>query len=87
MRAMVLIQLCFRWKTEILQIFLICDRMRVWSSTKVCDNRGEVKELAIKRGADAASLGKLVEGTNQEGLCLAAIKLEVVLAHPGADVT
>lgn len=84
---MVLVQLCFRWKTETLQIFLICNRMRVWSSTRVCDNRGEVKELAIECGADAASLGKLVEGTNGEGLCFAAVKLEVILAHPGADVT
>lgn len=78
MRAMVLVRLCFRWKTEILQIFLICDRMRVWSSTKVGDNTGEGNELAIERGADAASLGKLVEGMNQEGLCLAAVKLEIV---------
>lgn len=38
-------------------------------------------------GADAASLGKLVEGTNQDGLWLAAVKLEIVSAHSGADVT
>lgn len=45
---------------------------------QVGDNRGEGNELAIERGTVAASLGKLVEGTNQEGLRLAAVKLEIV---------
>lgn len=54
--------------------------------TEVGDNGGERNELTIKGGADVGGLGKLVGGAYQDCLSLAAVELEVVGGHPGADV-
>ena len=59
---------------------------RVEFNTKIGDNRGERNELTVDGGTNIGSLGKLVGGADQDCLRLAAVELEVVVAHPGADV-
>ena len=54
-------------------------------NTKIGDNSGERNELTIDGGTNVGSLGKLVGGANQDCLRPAAVELEVIVAHPGAD--